>query len=111
FDLHQVAPCLAFVGAQTPEAIDQPAARGIAGIALGHHDKVGIELVLHVDRGAITRDRLLKRHDLDPGALVPPFAFDRLIVDPHAGDAGSDAFADHPPDRHDPTVTGVAIHD
>src|SRR6516162_7121329 len=49
FELHPVDPRLALVGAQPPQAIDQPAARGVAGIALGHHDKVGIELVLHVD--------------------------------------------------------------
>jgi len=111
FELHPVDPRLALIGAQTPQAIDQPAARGIAGIALGHDDKVGIELVLHVDRGAVASDRLFDRHDLDPGALGPALAFDWLVVDAHAGDAGADAFAHHPSHRHDPAVTGVTIHD
>jgi hypothetical protein len=46
-----------------------------------------------------------------PRALGPPLAFDRLVVDAHPGDAGADALAHHPPHRHDPAVTGVAVHD
>src|ERR1700730_11516757 len=111
FELDPVDPGLALVGPQASQAIDQPTARGIAGVALGHHDKVGIELVLHGDGGAITGDRLLDRYDLDPGTLGLALSFDRLVVDAHPGDAGADALAHHAPHRHDPAVTGVAVHD
>ena len=68
-------------------------------------------LVFHIDRGAVARDREIERHDFDAGVLRFALAFDRLVVDAHAGDAAADAFADHAADRHDAAMPGVAIHD
>src|SRR5262249_38755019 len=57
------------------------------------------------------RDRLLERHNFHARALRATLAFDRLVVDAYAGDARAYALADHAPDRHDPAVAGVAVHD
>src|SRR5579875_594771 len=99
------------IGFEPGQRLVEAAAHGIAGIALRHHDKIRVELVLHVDRGAIAGDRLLERDDFDPGALGAALAFDRLIVDAHPGDAAPDAFAHHPPHHHDPAMAGIAVHD
>src|SRR5262249_47273385 len=84
---------------------------GVAGVTLRHHNEVGIELVLHVDCGAIASDRLFERYHFDPGTLGPPLTLDRLVVYAHPGNAGADALAHHPPHRPDPAVTGIAVHD
>src|SRR5439155_25341861 len=76
-----------------------------------HHAEIGVELVLHVDRGAIAGDREVERHDFDAGALGRALAFDRLVVDAHAGDTAADAFAHHAAHRHDAAMPGVAVHD
>ena len=83
----------------------------VARVALRHDDEGGIELVAHVDRGAIARDGLLERHDLHARRLRAALAFDRLVVDAHAGEPGVDALAHQAPHRHDAAVAGVAVED
>src|SRR6185312_11315025 len=56
-------------------------------------------------------DRLLQRHDFQPGALRPPLALDRLIVDADAGYTGVDTLAHQPTHRHDAAVAGIAVDD
>jgi len=99
------------IGGEALQAIFEPAIGGIAGVALRHDDEVGIELVLHIDGGAVAGDRLLQRHHLEAGALGAALALDRLIVDAHAGNPGADAFANHAAHRHDAAMAGVAVHD
>ena len=84
---------------------------GIARIALRHDDEVGVELVLHVDRGAVPRDGLVERHDLDARAHGATLALNRLIVDAHARQAGGDALAHQPAHRHHTAMPGIAVQD
>src|SRR5439155_8303741 len=102
---------LVAIGLEALECVVEPAIGGVARIALRHDDKIGVELVLHVDRGAVAGDRELERHNLDPGVLGLALALDRLVVDPHPGDAAADAFAHHAAHRHDAAMPGIAIHD
>jgi hypothetical protein len=76
---------------------------------LRHDDEIGVELVLHVDRGAVAGDRLVERHDIDAGVLGLALALDRLVVDADAGEPGADAFADQASHRHDAAMAGVAV--
>src|SRR5262249_39874300 len=111
FELDPVDTGLRLVGLEPRDAIVEIAVRRIARIALCHHDEIGIELISHVHCGAIARDRLLDRHDLDAGALRAALALDRLVVDAYPRDPGAYALADHAAHRHDPAVAGVAVHD
>src|SRR5262249_19014465 len=111
FELHPVHASLRLVGLQPRYAIVETAVRGVARIALCHYDEIGIELVFHVDRGAVACDRLLDGHHFDARALRRSLPFDGLAGDGDARDARAYAFANHAPHRHDPTVAGVAVHD
>jgi hypothetical protein len=77
---------------------------------LRHDDKAGVEFVLHIDRGPVAGDGLVERYDLQPGTLGFAFAFDRLVVDPNAGDPCLDALPDHAADGHDAAMPCIAIH-
>src|SRR5215468_1680909 len=111
FELHPIDAGLLLVGPETSKRVFKTSVLRIAGVALRHDDKVRIELVAHVDSGTIASDRLFERHHRQPCTLRPALAFNRLIVDPHAGDSGANAFPHHAPHRHDAAVAGIAIHD
>jgi hypothetical protein len=110
-ELHPIGAGFHAIGLQPRDRVLQRAVYSVTGAALRHHHKVRVELVLHVDRRPVARNRLVERHDLDAGALGLALAFDRLVVDADPGNPGSDAFADHAPHRHDAAVPGVAVHD
>ena len=109
FELHPIDPGLFAIGLHARDRIVERAAGSVARIALRHHDKIGVEFVLHIDRGAVARDRLIERHDIDPGVLGLALALDRLVVDADAGQPGADAVADQAAHGHDPAMPGVAV--
>ena len=111
FELHPIDAGLAVVRGQPLQRILQSAIRRIACIALRDDDKIRVELVLHVDRSAVPHDRLFERHHLQAGTLGAALAFDRLVVDADAGDAGTNAVAHQTPHRHDAAVAGIAVDD
>src|SRR5262249_30049956 len=90
---HPVDACLVLVGTEPPQAVVKSAIGRIARIALRHDHEIRIELVPHVDGGAVTRNGVVERHDAYARALRAPLAFDRLIIDPHTRDTGADTFA------------------
>src|SRR5262249_30229522 len=106
-----IDPGLFLVRGQPLQAIIEATVHRIARVALRHDHEVGVDLVLHVDGGAIARDGLVQRNDADAGTLGASLSLDRLIIDPNAGEAGANTFAPHASDRHDAAVAGVAIHD
>ncbi|HJZ14217.1 MAG TPA: hypothetical protein VJ251_02000, partial [Stellaceae bacterium] len=67
FELHPIDPGGRAIGLEARQRVVEPAIRGIPRVALRHHDEIRVELVFHVDRGAVARERLLERHHLDPG--------------------------------------------
>ena len=111
FELHPIDAGLFAIGLEAQQRVFETAICGVARVALRHDDKVRVELVFHVDCGAVTGDRQIERHDFHTGVLGLALAFDRLVVDAHAGDAAADAFAHHAAHRHDPAMPGVAVHD
>src|SRR5438874_13259632 len=104
FELHPIDPGDLAIGLEPGYRIVEPAIRGIARIALRHHHEIRVELVFHVDGGAVAGDRQVERYDLDPGILGLALALDRLVVDPHPRDAAPDAFLHHAAHRHDPAM-------
>src|SRR5262249_15059820 len=109
-ELHPVDAGLSLVDRHAVEAVLEAAVHRVARVALRHDDEVGIELVLHVDGRAIASNRLGDGDHVDAGSLSRPLAFDRLVIDAHAGDPGTDALAYHAAHRHHAAVAGVAVH-
>src|SRR5450432_3284467 len=102
---------LVFIGFQAPQRIVEVAVVRIARITLRHDDKIWIEFVAHVHGSAVARNRLLDWNDGHPGALGPPFALDRLVIDANAGNARTHGLSNHTADRHNTAMARVAIHD
>src|SRR3954462_7827171 len=107
-EVHPIDARHLLVGLQPLEAVVDATVLGISRIALRHDDEIRVELVLHVDRRAITPDRLVEWNHGDTCALGAALALDGLVVDAHAGNAGTDAFSHHAPHRHDAAVAGIA---
>src|SRR5262249_32019842 len=109
FQLHPVHARFLAISLEPPDAVFQAAVRSIARVALRHDHEVRVELVLHVDCRTVARDCLLDGNDFHARALRAALALDRLIVDANAGDARTDALANHAAHRHDAAVAGVAV--
>src|SRR5262249_60667134 len=87
------------------------AALGVTGVALGHNHEIRVQFVLHVDGSTVADDRVTHWNDVDPGILCLAFAFDRLVVDANAGEAGPDTVMHQAAHRHYSAVPGIAVDD
>src|SRR5438067_13847909 len=111
FELYPIGAALGLVRSEPRDAIGEAAVGGVPRVALRHDDEVRIELVFHVHGRAVPRDRLGQRHDLDARGLRLALPFDGLVVDPHTGDAGTDALPHEASHGHDAAVSGITVHD
>ena len=84
-ELHPIDSGLLAVSLQPRDRVVERATGGVASVTLRHHHEIRVELVLHVDRSAVAYQRIAQWHNIDPGVLRLPFAFDRLVVDADAG--------------------------
>jgi hypothetical protein len=109
FELHPIDARHVFIGVEPLEAVLQPSVGGIAGVALGHNDAIGIELMLQVHGGAIPDQGLLQGHDFHPGILRAALALNGLIINTDARQARPNGLGNQPPHGHNAPMARIAI--